>query len=89
MFIPVLPPSLFCAAGGDGGALGIVSAGVMKFTNCAFYDNYCQYGSGGASERELHGQRPGRSTACCRRCREASVGTAGLREMARTAVLQS
>lgn len=22
----------------------------MKFVNCAFYDNYCQYGSGGASE---------------------------------------
>lgn len=35
-------------AGGDGGAVGIVSNGVVRFTNCAFYDNYCQWGSGGA-----------------------------------------
>ena len=37
-------------AGGDGGALGIVSNGVVRFQNCAFYDNYCEWGSGGASE---------------------------------------
>jgi hypothetical protein len=37
-------------AGGDAGAVGIVSSGVVRFTNCAFYDNYVQWGSGGASE---------------------------------------
>ena len=52
---PCLPP-----AGGDGGALGIVSNGVVRFQNCAFYDNYCEWGSGGASEcAELAGQAQG------------------------------
>lgn len=41
-----LPPR----AGGDGGAIGVVSNAIMRFQGCAFYDNYCQWGSGGAGE---------------------------------------
>lgn len=46
------------STGGDGGAVGIVSQGIVKFQNCAFYDNYCQWGSGGAGERAS-------ASACC------------------------
>ena len=61
---PTRPPS-HPAAGGDGGALGIVSNGVVRFQNCAFYDNFCEWGSGGASEcAELAGRsRAGKSNA--------------------------
>ena len=37
------------AAGGDGGALGIVSTGVVKFIDTDFYDNIWEWGCGGAS----------------------------------------
>jgi hypothetical protein len=43
------------AAGGDAGAIGIISNGVVRFTRCAFYDNIVEWGSGGASERAQRG----------------------------------
>ncbi len=82
--LPTLSPS---PAGGDGGALGIVSAGVMRFINCAFYDNYCQYGSGGASEGRgsvwKGGRVVGQETAASGRNQQGPL-TSGARLLDRT-----
>lgn len=48
---PVAGPanSSSCAcAGGDGGALSVITPGTAKFVNCEFYDNTAEWANGGA-----------------------------------------